>query len=70
MPESNGRVTNRQLHESIKEAKDDSRREVKLWTGIGLVGGQALASLIAAVFTRATPIDQGAWFVHHIATLF
>lgn len=42
----------------LKDAKEDLRREIKLWTGIGLVGGQALASLVASLVTGKNPADQ------------
>lgn len=56
-----GRMSNFAIAEFVGQkidgAKDDIRRELKLYVGLGLVGGQVLAGLVAALITRTTPSE-------------
>lgn len=41
-----------------------NRREVKLWVGLCLVGGQTVASLLTAYVTHLTPPQQALAILH------
>lgn len=46
-----------------------TRREMKLWIGVALLGGQVVASLVTAAITSMSPAQQvhvAAQFVFHI----
>lgn len=67
MGESNGRMTNQEIHDHVATRIDelDEKIDLKLdglkWRMIAaLVGGQALAGLVAAVVTRTTPAEAAA----------
>jgi hypothetical protein len=59
--DANGRMSNFAIAEyvggKIDTAKADIRREVRLYVGLGLVGGQVLAGAVAAFITRTTPAE-------------
>lgn len=55
------------VEEKFEEKLKDvpTRREMKLWIALGLVGGQTVASLITAYITSLSPPQQ----VHALADL-
>jgi hypothetical protein len=54
------------LEKKIEEKLKDvpNRREVKLWIALGLLGGQTVASLIAAYITHLSPPEQAQALYH------
>lgn len=57
----------RSVEDKFEEKLKDvpTRREMKLWIALGLVGGQTVASLVTAYITKLSPPQQA----HALANL-
>ena len=57
-----------ELAEAIKTVKDDLRRDIKLYVGLGVLGGNAVAAFVMAKF-GASPTEAPSAAVDTVRTL-